>query len=232
MTYKFYGQFDLPVDQFIFTRYVGTGIIPKKCTIIECGAFDGITESSTYFFEKYFNSKVYNIEASPKIFLRLKKNRPHSINVNLALSNKSGSIEYTDVHHPGFDLCTNGSCKHTKKHLAYLDKSGCTYSNSTVNSITYSDFISKFGIKRLDLMVLDVEGYELEVLDGIKKNENVLPTVFCIEIGHLDFNTIRKKLLELGYRYDTTQDVNAYFYRISYKKHLYFKVKCLFKKLL
>lgn len=210
MQYEFYGQFDPPVDSFIFTRYAG--LLPRdKGTYIECGAFDGITESSCYFFSKYFNWTGINIEASPAIFNKLKNNRPDAINLNIGLSNKLGKSDFTDVHHPEFDLCTNGSLVHTKNHKAWLDEAKCGYSTVTIETTTYSKLIKQLGLSCVDLMVLDVEGHEMEVLQGITDDETILPKVMVVEIGHLDIHKIREKLSRFGYEYDTTRDVNAYF---------------------
>ncbi len=51
--------------------------IPKNGTIIEMGAFDGIRESNSRFFEVCLGWDTLLIEAMPKTFNRLVKNRPH-----------------------------------------------------------------------------------------------------------------------------------------------------------
>ena len=81
--YKFYGQSEQ--DKFIFERYFKD---KKNGISIECGAFDGIMESSTLFFEENLEWTCINIEASPPIFEMLKLNRDKSFNFNLGLGNK------------------------------------------------------------------------------------------------------------------------------------------------
>ena len=50
MAFRFYGQFDPPVDRFLFERFFAGSKRPG--VFIECGAFDGETESSCKFFEE------------------------------------------------------------------------------------------------------------------------------------------------------------------------------------
>jgi len=74
---KFYGQFKPPQDKLLNDRYFPD---VKGGVFLECGAFDGITESSCFLFEESRNWTGYNIEAVTIIFEKLKINRPLSIN--------------------------------------------------------------------------------------------------------------------------------------------------------
>lgn len=213
---KYYGQFDPPVDQFIFERYFYNNT--ENGTYIECGAFDGVTESSCYFFEKYLNWKAINIEPSPNIYASLKENRKNSLNLNIALSNKNGSSVFTDVNYPGYSLCTNGSLKHGLAHKKWLDSAGCTYVTNEVKTETYSYLIKRLGITKIDLMVLDVEGHELDVISGFDIDEKILPSILCVEVGHIPLDKVNTALKKLGYFYDVQQDVNAYFVLKKNKK--------------
>ena len=61
---KYYGQFNPNVDKVLHERY-----FPNKFngTSIECGAFDGITENCTKFFEENYNWTTINIEPLPDL---------------------------------------------------------------------------------------------------------------------------------------------------------------------
>ena len=85
---KFYGQFDPPVDKVLYERYFKN---LEEGVSIECGAFDGLTENCTKFFEDNLKWKTINIEPLPHIFDKLKVNRPRSVNLNLALSNSANT---------------------------------------------------------------------------------------------------------------------------------------------
>jgi hypothetical protein len=63
------------------------GMTPKRNGFyIEMGAFDGVQESNTRFFELCLGWKGLLIEASPTTFENLKHNRPHNHLVNVAPS--------------------------------------------------------------------------------------------------------------------------------------------------
>ena len=211
---KFYGQFDPPVDRFIFERYFNVNPPMRGGVFIECGAFDGETESSAKFFEETLGWKAINIEPSPKVYDRLCKNRPLSNNFNFALSCTDGEMTFTDVHHPDFELCTNGSIEHRPEHKQILDEAGCHYSNVQVRTLRYNTLIEQLKLNRLDLMILDVEGHELSVLEGMK-NARILPNVLCVEHGHLGIETVRAAIEPLGYVFDTTSYVNSFFLKRS-----------------
>ena len=78
---KFYGQFETPVDKFIFERYFPDTNI--QGTFVECGAFDGQTECSCRFFEETMGWTGYNLEPVPWIYEQLTQNRPNSKNLNI-----------------------------------------------------------------------------------------------------------------------------------------------------
>ena len=128
MTLRYYGQFDPSVDRFLHERYFLDA--PPGLTLMECGAFDGEFESSGKFFEETLGWRAINIEPSPRIFSKLIQNRPMSTNLNIALSDMNGIAEFHDVHYPGWELCTNGSIRHTAQHRDFLDNAGCTYETS------------------------------------------------------------------------------------------------------
>jgi len=210
---KFYGQFDPPVDRFIYERYFVGRQVPGVA--IECGAFDGLTESSCKFFEESLGWACVNVEPYPPAFDRLLANRPLSTNINAALSNSTSSVEFTAVIHPSFGAdCNNGSIRHTAQHKQTLDDIGCTYRRYQVAATTYRDLVIAQRLEAVELFVLDVEGHEQDVLDGMHSTPPaLLPKVFCIEHGHLGVEALKPALHALGYTYDTASFVNSFYVR-------------------
>lgn len=206
---QFYGQFSPPVDQFIFERYFPN--LDIGGTFIECGAFDGLTECSCKFFEENMNWRGYNIEAAPHNYAKLVINRPNSNNFNIGLSDSNCVLQFKHAISPivGADF-GNGSFTHTKEHLDDLTTRGCRFEDSDVKVVTYKNFIEQNKINYVDLFVLDVEGHELSVIDGMI-GSNVLPDVICIEFGHIGLGVVIDKLEPLGYVYDITSNANAFF---------------------
>jgi FkbM family methyltransferase len=207
--HAFYGQFTPPVDQFIFERYfMDTNI---KGVFVECGAFDGLIECSCKFFEESMGWTGFNLEPSPANFKILQKNRPTSTNLEIGLSNQSGSVDFKHVISPLLgENFGNGSIEHTATHVEDLIKRGCSFENHKIKVLTWKDFVKKYKIMHVDLFVLDVEGHELSVIEGMHDCD-VLPDLICIEVGHLDLNEIKTQLRRLGYMYDISSHVNAFF---------------------
>lgn len=210
---KYYGQFDPPVDKLISQRYFPDPNI--KGVAVECGAFDGLTECSCKFFEEFHGWKCYNLEPAPANFAKLEINRPHSTNLKVGLSNESGTKRFTHVISPLLgENFGNGSIQHTHAHLEDLRNHGCQFQEVHIDVLTWRDFITQAGLTQVDLLVLDVEGHELAVLEGMV-GCNVLPDVMCVEVGHLDFSDIRDCMSRLGYVYDISSHVNAFFVRLD-----------------
>jgi len=151
------------------------------------------------------------VEADPHAFNLLEKNRPESHNVKAALSNKLGSAMFTHVIHPkrGHHF-GNGSIRHTGAHRKLLEALKCQFTEIRVGLITYGDLLRMVPIDRLDLFVLDVEGHELQVLEGMR-GVKVLPRVFCIEHKHADVDETTESL---GYRLDKRDDNNSFYIKI------------------
>jgi FkbM family methyltransferase len=207
----YYGQSEQ--DRFIHEKY----FLDKRNGIsIECGAFDGVMESATYFFEESMGWSAINIEASPPIYNMLDSNRKKSININKGRSNKKGNLIFNHAIHPQHGVkFGNGSFNHKESHIDILKMENCTFESYEVETIPYRDLIDvimdqNFNGRTVDLFVLDVEGFEVEVLDGMVGSK-YLPNIFCIEYPHVGLDKLQEILVDLGYRFDTINETNAYF---------------------
>jgi FkbM family methyltransferase len=205
---NYFGQFNPPVDKIIHERYFNE---LENGISIEAGAFDGILDSCTYFFNKYKNWTTYNIEPLPNIFKKLEENRTDnkSINLNIALSNIDEYKFIRNYKHPYLNYdWGNASIEHTLEHRNELEKlSNNTFIEHEVKCLTYNTFIKTHNITHLDLFVLDVEGHESLVLEGMK-NCNILPDVFVIEHGH--------KQIDLSNYFDNIYKLDYVLYNNSY----------------
>lgn len=191
---RFYGQFRWPVDRILYTQYFSNFEGQGIC--LECGAADGVTISSTKFFEEFMGWKSINVEALPEAYAKLVVNRPNSINVNAALSNVEGECFIKR--------------NEEKELLSSLAEDG-----EKVRKTTYRKIIEDYGMSKLDLMVLDVEGHEKEALEGMV-GSTVLPDVLCVEFAHhtsrsLNVSPAYKCIMEMGYKYDFGKKCNLFF---------------------
>lgn len=204
----YYGQFDPPVDRILHERYFKD---KANGVFIECGAFDGTLDSCCRFFEESKGWTGINIEPVPHLFDMLTKNRPKSTNLKVALSNNNGVATFTQALRPDMgNYFGNGSLRHSKDHMKELLNTGCTFEKYQVQTITYKTMVETHKFTSLDLFVLDVEGHELEVIDGME-GSTVWPSVFCIEYPICGLDNLRRKLEPKRYRLDHTQFNNAFF---------------------
>ena len=125
-------------------------------TVVEMGALDGRTYNNNYFFENQLGWRAVNIEPSRISYPLLVKNRPHSININMAGCLEEGELSFTERKE---DLAVS--------HLTSLTQGGTTGENYTVLCGPISKYLKMLGIDRVELFFLDVEGAELTVLESI-----------------------------------------------------------------
>lgn len=209
---RYYGQFINPkVDEYLNNEFFKN---KRNGFFIECGAFDGIIESSGKVFEESLGWSCINIEAHPGLFKRLKDNRPDSTNLNYALTSqdKEGILEFY-----GFDFINEVDIKKYGPHRGsgHLSDIPSQHKDTTpsiykVEGITYKTLIEKFKVDKVDLFVLDVEGSELDVINGMK-GCCVLPDVLCIEYVHVGLDILNKCMFDLGYKFYSKKHVNAHY---------------------
>ena len=207
---RFYGQFNPPVDQVLYERY-----FPDKRDgfFIECGAYDGLLECSCRFFEETMGWKGINIEASPRIFNRLVSNRPKSfLNVNVALSNENGRAVFQDIVSPTGVADGNGSLTHCLTHKQEILNYGCGFNAVEIETIKYADLVKRHDVGEVNLMVLDVEGHEIQVIEGMI-GAKTLPDIICVEFPFSGQDNIKQALGKLGYKMDFISVINAFFLR-------------------
>ncbi len=150
---RFYGQWFPPVDAVLFHNFFPD--IDKGGVLVECGAGDGLTESCGKLFEEH-GWKCFNIEPDTERFSALCSNRPDSVNIRLALSNQDSDDSLEFIRGPLSHQTTQAPCR------------------------TWNSFVLNESIDHVDLFVLDVEGHELKVIEGMAGTK-VLPRVICAE---------------------------------------------------
>jgi FkbM family methyltransferase len=171
----------------------------KDGFFIEMGANDGINQSNTRFLEKKYNWRGMLIEPSEK-FTLLKKNRSKkNIFSDVAccsFKNRGKSIKfaYYNLMTLALNLKTDVNIK---KHKINAKK----FSNNSYEFIKkgmpLNDLLSKNNTpKIIDFFSLDVEGVELEVLQGINHREYKFKYLL-IEVRN--FNPINSFLLKKNY---------------------------------
>ena len=137
----------------------------KNGFYIDCGANDGVNQSTTWYFEKYLNWSGILIEPIPNVFNELKKNRSkNNYFYNTALTNFNYNSKTIKFIFNKEDTLTGSIFSNNQ----YLKKT----QTIEVKATTLDQIIkNNKSTKSIDLFSLDVEGYEFEVLNGINYDD-------------------------------------------------------------
>jgi FkbM family methyltransferase len=167
----------------------------KNGFYIDIGANDGITVSNTYALEQMGWNGVC-IEPQPDIFNKLRRFRKCDC-YNVALSSVSGeNIEFIKSKDAnalsGFD---EGLTDEHKKAIF-----GGAFERIKVTTKTFDNIMKNYaGMKTIDFISLDVEGYELPILQSINFSEYSFQFITVEENGH--GNEINALLSKNGYKF-------------------------------
>jgi FkbM family methyltransferase len=176
---KDYSRIDISeIDQYLND--------PK--VIVEAGAADGI--DTDVFSRSYPYAKVYGIEPVIEQYEYLKRKFVNVKNVDIshfALAEKNG-IGTINIGKNAELLSGMGSSSlmEPTKHVKYFPEISFV-KKQEIQLITLEDFAKSFGISFVDLLWLDLQGKELDVLDGSSEflRENVL--LLHLELSRVEF---------------------------------------------
>jgi FkbM family methyltransferase len=213
--------------------FINDNAVVTDGVVVECGTAEGFHEPSITL-EKKYNWKFFGFEADPRFFPILCQNRPNSTKINAALSDENGIIDFT-ISAWGGNSSINHSKIHAEELITYPAKfeDGSYFKKISVPTINWDSFTSTYNLKKIDFLILDVEGQEIKVLNGFTKN-SILPNIIQIEFAYSDhdnalidinnkenfsgFIKISKRLFELNYQFDYVNYNNAYFSQKSFWK--------------
>ena len=171
-------------------------------TFLEIGANDGIKQSNTYYFEKLKKWKGILIEPIPVLYDRCKKNRKHSEVFNFICGEPDESGTIKTIRYADLMSQVDGAFNDSKKEENHIRKGIQVQNlnetfNVEIKCRTLSEIINISSYSNLDFMSIDVEGYESQVLKGLKKEH--FPKYLLIEIWPHEEREI-KDLLESSFK--------------------------------
>lgn len=194
--------------------------------VVECGTAEGHHQPSIHL-EQELGWKFVGFEPDPRYFPTLSKNRPDALKLPLALSDEDGLGEFEISAWGG-----NSSLEHSKDHRNELIGYNKTFEDGSyfktvhVPTLTWDTFIRQYKIGHVDFFILDVEGSEMKVLEGMR-DPSLWPDVMQVEFGYSDHNNsiineaakenfsgfkiIKDKLESMGYGFDYLNDNNLMF---------------------
>ena len=138
-------------------------------TYIEAGAVEGWQASNTWYFEHNEGFTGMLIEANPRCLEGLKIIRPNNTIVLGALHNEDNlrvSFTVPDNNGQDFMLGYVEEATTSRQKETVQNASGGKVTTVTVPTATLKSLVERAGLEHVDILFLDVEGSELQALQG------------------------------------------------------------------
>jgi FkbM family methyltransferase len=133
-------------------------------TFVEAGAHDGFTQSNSYYLEQERGWSGLLVEPIPELHALCKRRRPRSRVVQSALVGPERNGEPVEIHFGDLMSTVAAGREHAAGGLAVTGREGYSVE---VPGRTLSTLLDELELARIDLLVLDLEGAELEALAGL-----------------------------------------------------------------
>jgi FkbM family methyltransferase len=178
---------------------------------IEAGANDGVSQSNTCYYERNMNWTGLLVEPNPIKYSQCKLNRPKSIVENYALvssnfKNKtiSGDFSHYDVIESLMSMVVDDGDYQDDNLLYHKNKKITENEIIEVPAITIDKLLNDHNILNVDFFSLDVEGYEISVLNGMNFY-NIRPKYLLIETANKENyqKTVRGYMKDKNYSFVT-----------------------------
>jgi FkbM family methyltransferase len=179
---------------------------------VEAGAYDGFIQSNTYWFERFRGWRGVLVEPIPHLWRQARRRRRAATVVNCALVPPDRAGERLCMHYGGLMSLVPGSKGGGSDEAAHVragDMHGLddTY-DVDVEGRTLTAVLEEAGSPpEIDLLSLDVEGFEADVLRGLDL-DRFRPRFMLIEIDEpreqrrVDVEAI------LGHRYEMVEELS------------------------
>ncbi|HET7086154.1 MAG TPA: FkbM family methyltransferase [Rhizomicrobium sp.] len=156
-------------------------------TFIEAGGNDGLSQSNTYWFERFRGWRGLLVEPVPDQAALCRRNRPHAEVINAALvadaSTPSVRIKAAKL------MAFIPGARSKAEEEAHLDaaikvQQLADVSEIEVPAVTLASILDAHPGRKVDFLSLDVEGYEIPVLLGMAP-ERHRPGLILVETPNL-----------------------------------------------
>src|SRR5437763_618520 len=153
---------------------------------VEAGGYDGFTQSNTYYLERFRGWSGVLVEPMPELAAEARRNRPRARVFECALVPFERAGQAVEMHFG--DLFSGvargsddrGDWAHQGLVLGWRDPR-----QELVPGRTLSELLDEAGVERIDLLSLDVEGYEVEAMRGLDLSRHA-PAWIVVEMHDLD----------------------------------------------
>lgn len=173
-------------------KFYKVNLQQEKVSILDVGANKG--QSIDFFLKINAKAEVDAFEPNKKLFVGLEKKYINSENIrlhNFGVSNIKGELVFheniLDETSTFEELNLDSKYLEKKAKVLGVTKENIIVDNYKVNVIRLVDFLKENPNKEYDVLKIDVEGHELQCLQGLFAEENsVLPIRFIQLESHND----------------------------------------------
>lgn len=197
--FRFLGFLRNIIDNKNYSKYIFKKLSTKEIFFIQIGANDGVSQDPIFKYSEKWKGIL--IEPLKEPFNNLIKNyenkRTGKYFENVAIGENNGEIEMIIPKIGNED--TN-----------YATKVASIVNNNTLNKFdtetqivkqtTLSSLLKKYNVQKIDLLVLDVEGYELNIINSY--SFDIKPQVIYLETRFFNYNDLvlfYERMIKLGY---------------------------------
>lgn len=132
---------------------------------VEAGAHDGFTQSNTWALERHRGWRGVLVEPVPELHAKARRRRPSSTVVHAALVAPEQAGKEVPVAFG--DLMSQVAAATTEHAARGLWTAGRRAYVASAPGRTLDDVLDGAGLEAVDLMLLDLEGHELDALRGL-----------------------------------------------------------------
>jgi len=191
----------------------------KDGVFVDIGAYDGVTFSNSYFFEKDLNWKGICIEPIPEHFATLKQKR-NCFCVHGCVTDHNGEAEFlhvakTDKTEKNYhlDMLSGLQKKYDPRHMERVRKEVSAYNGKleilNAPCFTLNKLLEEKGFNHVNFLSLDTEGGEFDILKSIDFDKFIID-VITVENNYGE-NEIPQFLESKGYRIAKTLGADVIF---------------------
>ena len=155
--------------------------LPNQGFYVEAGAVDGFFENNSYGLDRFQGWSGILIEPIERMFRRIAVNRPKAIAVNCALVARDfvgDTIEMVENHA-----------------MSRITNEIPSTMRVRVSARTLESILDQFAPKKIDLLSLDVEGFEPQVLDGLNLNRWQPDHILCECLSQSAFKEVEARIV-------------------------------------
>jgi FkbM family methyltransferase len=159
------------VTEISDVSYSLSGMDRQLLEFVEAGANDGVNQSNTLLFERHLGWRGILVEPVPELFRQCQINRPKARCVHAALVADDDPRDQVEMWSCGLMSFVEGSFRSPQEAEDHLSNSRLMNQpvpeRVSVSARTLSSILDEAKVRQVDLLSLDVEGFEAQALGGI-----------------------------------------------------------------